>query len=146
MATGELEVELLGAFLTYPMTAVASEPGEPPTRIFDIHDNVEVTVDWSIPAPLARMIAGTFECDLYLESQGEGEEFEIEGPRQPVDPTKTSYNVVIKIPADRIKPAPGETDIPYKLTVTVIYKDVLGRPGPIAGFVELPMVQFYLDA
>jgi hypothetical protein len=146
MATGELEIELLGSITTYDMFAVASEPGEPPTRIFDIHDNVEVAVDWSIPDPLSRMIAGTFECDLYLESQGEGKEFEIESPPQVVDPSKTTYHAVIRIPADTIKPATDETDIPYKLTVTVVYKDVLGRPGPIAGFVELPLVQFYLDA
>jgi hypothetical protein len=128
------------------MRAEAREPGEPPTRIFDIHDTVEVYVEWSLPQPLARMICGTFDCDLFLESQGKGEEFEIEGHVVKLDPAKSVYFDVITIPADRIHPAPGETDIPYKLTVTVIYKDQLGRPGPIAGFVELPLVEFYKDA
>lgn len=146
MATGELEIELPGYIYTSQMTAVASEPGEPPTRIFDIHDDVEVVVDWSLPLPLARLICGTFDCDLYLESQGEGKEFEIEGPVVQLNPATTTYHAVIKIPHDTIVPAPGETDIPYKLTVSVTYKDQLGRPGPIAGFVELPMVQFYLDS
>ena len=146
MEKGVLEIELPGYIYNSQMTAEAREPGEPPTRIFDIHDTVEVAVEWSLPLPLARMICGTFDCDLFLESQGRGEEFEIEGPVVKLDHAKTTYNAVITIPADRIHPAPGETDIPYKLTVTVIYKDELGRPGPIAGFVELPMVEFYLDA
>ena len=146
MATGELEIELLGAFINTPMTAVASEPGEPPTRIFDIHDDVVVTVDWSLPLPLARMICGTFTVNLFLESQGKGREFDIDGPPQTLDPTKTAYHAEILIPHDTIVPSAGETDIPYKLTVTVNYRDQLGRPGPIAGFVELPLVQYYLDA
>ena len=146
MATGVLEIELLGAFINTPMEAVASETGEPPTRIFDIHDDVVVTVDWSLPLPLARMICGTFEVNLFLESQGRGREFDIDGPTQTLDPTKTAYHAEILIPHDTIVPAPGESDIPYKLTVTVNYHDQLGRPGPIAGFVELPLVQYYLDA
>jgi hypothetical protein len=146
METGKLEIELPGYIYTSTMKAEAREPGEPPTRIFDIHDLVEVYVEWSLPLPLARMICGTFECDLFLESQGKGEEFELEGPVQKLDASKTTYSAVIKIPPDRIVPAVGETDIPYKLTATVIYKDQLGRPGPIAGFVELPLVEFYKDA
>jgi hypothetical protein len=146
MATGDLEIELFGSVWNSPMTAVAYEPGEPPTRIFDIHDDVVVSVDWSLPYPLSRMICGTFDVDLYLESQGRGREFDLDGPTQTLDPSKTSYHAEITIPRDTIVPATGETDIPYKLTVTVTYKDQLGHPGPIAGFVELPLVQFYLDA
>lgn len=145
MTKGNLEIELPGFLYTSEMTAEAREPGEPPTRIFDIHDDVEVTVDWSLPMPYARMFCGTFDCDLFLESQGKGREFRIEGPNQSLDPTTNAYHAVIKIPRDTIQPVQGETNIPYKLTVTVTYKDATGRPGPIAGFVELPMVQFYKD-
>jgi len=144
-ATGNLEIELWTVINT-PMSAEANEPGELPTSIFDIHDDVVVTVKWSLPQPLARMICGTFDCDLYFESQGPGREFEFEGPVQTLDHTKTDYEAVIIIPANYIVPAPGETDIPYKITASVTYKDQGGRPGPIAGFVELPLVQFYLDA
>jgi len=145
MATGTLEIELLGAFVNTTMTSVASEPGEPSTTVFDIHDDVNVSADWSIPDPLSRMIAGTFEVTLYLEAQGDGEEFEIGLPAIAVNPALTAYHADILIPANRIVPPAGKTNVPYKLTTTVIYKDVLGTPGPIAGFVELPLVQFYLD-
>jgi hypothetical protein len=40
-------------------------------------------------------------------------------------------------------PGETETDIVYKMVVTVTSRDVSGRPGPIAGFVEYPMLQFY---
>jgi hypothetical protein len=145
MAAGELEVELLGYVGTYPMRAEASEPGEPPTRIFDIQDDVLVQVYWEIPESLNRIICGTFDCDLYLESQGKGKEFEIEGPPTPVDQAHNDYHVDISIPAGSIQTRPDETDIVYKMTASVTFKNTLGRPGPIAGFVELPMVQWYKD-
>jgi len=146
MATGEMEIEFPGYIGSYTMTAVASEPGEPPTRIFDIHDDVVVAVDWTIPEYLNRIICGTYDCDLYLESMGKGKEFEIEGPVVPCDQATNTYHASILIPHDSIVPAQDETDIVYKMTVSITYKNNLGKPGPIAGFVELPMVQFYLDA
>ncbi len=145
MATGQLEVELLGYVGTYPMKADASEPGEPPTRIFDIQDLVNVSVDWELPDSLNRIICGTFECDLYLESQGEGREFEIEGTPVPVNQANNHYHLDIPIPAGTIATVPPETDIVYQVTASVTFKNTLGRPGPIAGFVELPMVQWYKD-
>jgi len=150
--TGEFEVEagVPTSVLTGSIQAEAFEPGEAPTRIFDIRDDVVVTCQWSLTGSLARMICGTWECDVYLESIGEGAEFEFEGNNGnpiPLDPGGNGqYSTNITIPAGTIQPAPGETDIPYKMVVTVTYKDPAGHPGPIAGFVELPLVQFYLDA
>ena len=146
MATGQLEIEALGYVGSYPMSANASEPGEPPTRIFDVQDLVMVHVEWSIPLNFNRMICGTWECDLYLESQGEGKEFEIEGKPLAVDQGGNGqYQLDIPIPAGTIKPAPGETDIVYKVTASVTLKNTVGKPLPIAGFTELPMVQWYQD-
>jgi len=145
---GQFEVEAgvpVGA-LTGTIGAEAHEPGEPPTRIFDINDLVEVDCQWTLTGSLSRMICGTWTCDLYMESMGKGEEFEIEGCEMPLDPGGSgSYSCKIKIPPGRVHPAPDETDIPYKMVVSVTYKDPRGRPGPIAGFVELPLTQFYLD-
>jgi len=106
---------------------------------------VLVQVYWEIPESLNRIICGTFDCDLYLESQGKGKEFEIEGPPTPVDQAHNDYHVDISIPAGSIQTRPDETDIVYKMTASVTFKNTLGRPGPIAGFVELPMVQWYKD-
>jgi hypothetical protein len=147
--TGQFEVEagLPASLLTGTIQADAFEPGEPPTRIFDINDLVEVKVDWTLTGSLARMICGTWQADLYLESIGRGKEFEVEGCTVPLNPAGNGqYTCNIKIPSGTIKPDVGETDIVYKMVVTVTYKDPGGHPGPIAGFVELPIVQFYLDA
>lgn len=147
--TGQFEVEagLPASFLTGTIQADAFEPGELPTRIFDINDLVEVKVDWTLTGSLARMICGTWQVDLYLESIGKGEEFEIEGCTVDLSSSNNGqYTCTIPIRAGTIQPAAGETDIAYKMVVSVTYKDRGGRPGPIAGFVELPMVQFYLDA
>lgn len=146
---GQLEVEAgVPEYLLHgTIGAEASEPGEAPTNIFDINDLVEVKVDWTLTGSLARMICGTWQCDLYLESIGKGEEFEVEGCTVPLNSgSNGQYHCVIQIPAGRVHPAPGETDIAYKMVVSVTYKDPGGRPGPIAGFVELPIVQYYLDA
>ncbi len=110
MATGTLEIELLGAFVNTPMTSVASEPGEPSTTVFDIHDDVNVSVDWSIPDPLSRMIAGTFEVNIILESRGQGEEFEIGLPAIAVNPALTNYHADILIPANSDRSSPGENE------------------------------------
>jgi len=63
----------------------------------------------------------------------------------PVDQAHNDYHVDISIPAGSIQTRPDETDIVYKMTASVTFKNTLGRPGPIAGFVELPMVQWYKD-
>jgi hypothetical protein len=142
----EVEAGVAASVLTGKIGAEAHEPGEPATRIFDINDLVHVDCVWSLTGSMSRMICGTWQCDVYLESMGEGPEFEIEGCTMPLDPGGTGeYRCTIPIPAGKIQPAPDETDIPYKMTVSVTYKDPKGRPGPIAGFVELPLVQWYKD-
>jgi len=32
---------------------------------------------------------------------------------------------------------------PYKVVVTLIYKSLCGKPGPILGFAEFPTIQLY---
>lgn len=152
MTTGEFEVELgvPASALSGTIQAEAREPGELATRIFDIHDNWEVQVDWTLSGYLSRMICGSWALDVYLESIGPGDELELpQDPDDrdiPLDPTGSGkYSATFHVPADFVKPVPGETDIAYKMVVSLTYKDVGGRPGPLAGFVELPMVQFYQD-
>jgi hypothetical protein len=145
---GEFEVEagVPQSVLTGTIGAKAHEPIEPPTRIFDINDLVQVDCEWTLTGSIARMICGSWQCDLFLESIGQGEEFEIEGCTVPLDPGGTGeYSCTIQIPPGRIQPVPPETDILYKLVVSLTYKDPKGKPGPIAGFVSLPLVQFYRD-
>lgn len=99
---GQFEVEagVPVSALTGTIRAEAYEPGEAPTRIFDINDLVEVKCQWSLTGSLSRMICGTWTCDLYLESMGAGREFEIEGCQMPLDPGGTGqYSCTIRIPS-----------------------------------------------
>lgn len=148
VTTGEFEVEFV-PYLTGSVSGTVYEPGEPPTRIIDVADNWVVHLDWSLTGPLQRFVCGTWSVDAYMESMGAGDEFELPEPADiPLDPTGSGhYSADFNIPGGFMasKITPGETDIPYKIVATVTYKDLGGRPGPIAGFVEFPLVQFYQD-
>jgi hypothetical protein len=142
----EVEAGVPPSVLTGTIGADAHEPGESPTIIFDINDLVEVDCEWTLTGSMARMICGTWQCDLSLESIGPGDEITIKGCTVPLDPGGSgTYSCKIKIPPGTIKPVPPETNIVYKMVVSATYKDPKGRPGPIIGFVELPTVTFYLD-
>ena len=160
---GEFEVEFL-PYLQGTIGARVAEVGEAPSRILDINDAWTVDVDWTLTGPLQRFICGTWGVDVYMKSIGKGPEFELpdEGfeniPLQPS--TDGHYHARFDVPANFVKthvetwmeelkehgrPVKGEaeTDIAYKMVCTVASKDPNGRPGPIAGFVEMPMMQFY---
>jgi hypothetical protein len=156
---GEWEVEGIPG-LWGEIEATVYEVGEAPSRILDIHDPWNIDVKWKLSGPTARFICGTFAVDAYMESIGRGPEFELPDDAKELaeislQPNPTNeYSATFKVPADYIRTAvendPGhrperESDIVYKLVVTVTYKDPCGRPGPIAGFVEYPMLQFYYD-
>jgi len=152
MYTGEFEVEGI-AGLTGTIAVGVHEAGEPEARIFDVRDQLLIDVDWSLTGPLQRMVCGTFGIDVYMESIGKGREFELaDVDNIQVQPTGSGqYHQTITVPAGTIKThvekdGDVETDIVYKMVVTVTYRDPGGRPGPIAGFCELPMFQFYYDA
>lgn len=157
---GQFEVEFL-PYLQGSIEAQVYEKGEAPSRIIDINDPWFVEVNWSLTGPLQRFICGTWGVDVYLESIGRGPELEL--PDEyfeaiPVDRKDGHYHLKIAVPAGFIKThveswreerkehgrlPERETDIVYKMVATVTYKDQYGRPGPIAGFVEFPMLQFY---
>lgn len=146
--TGEFEVEFT-PYLHGTISGTVSEPGEAPTKIIDVNDNWNVHLDWTLTGPLQRYVCGTFSVDAYMESIGAGDEFELpEPPDIPLNPPGPgTYSADFNIPAGFMtsKIQPGETDVAYKIVATVTYRDPGGRPGPIAGFVEFPVVQFYKD-
>lgn len=159
---GEFEIEFT-PYLQGTIGALVSEVGEAPSRILDINDDWYVDCDWTLSGPLRRFICGTWSVDVYMESIGEGPEFELpdeEVEDIPLQPSADGhYSARFNVPAKFIQThledwreeraehgergGELETDIVYKMVVTVTYKDPMGRPGPIAGFVEYPMLQFY---
>jgi len=162
--SGDFEVEFL-PYLHGTIEAKVSEVGENPSRILDIHDPWYVQVDWTLTGPLSRFVCGSWSVDVYMESIGRGPEFELPDDKVdniPLQPGGSgNYSARIDVPGDFIKThletykeelkeggnplsRERETDIVYKMVCTVTYKDPSGKPGPIAGFVEMPMLQFYL--
>jgi hypothetical protein len=159
---GEFEVEVLPD-LHGTIGALVCEVNEQPSRIIDINDPWYVDIDWTLKGALQRFMCGSWGVDVYMESIGRGPEFELpdeDFERIPMDPTGNGeYHARVNVPAGFIKthqekhweelkekgkgPGETETDIVYKMVVTVTSRDVSGRPGPIAGFVEYPMLQFY---
>lgn len=159
---GEFEVEFL-PYLQGTIGAKLYEVGKEPSRILNINEDCVLEVDWSLTGAAQRFICGSWGIDVYMESIGRGPEFELPDedlqsiPLNP--PGDGHYHRAIPIPAGTVKThveswleelqeggglvGEPETDIVYKMVVTVTYRDVGGRPGPIAGFVEMPMLQFY---
>ncbi len=98
-----------------------------------------VYMRWCLSGSLRECICGFWCPTVHLESIGKGPEFSIHGPRVPLDCKKRCYGV--RIPGSGIDPAHCST--PYKLVATLQYLTPCWNPGPIVGFCELPLVQFY---
>lgn len=158
-AQGEFEIEGLTG-LNASIEAQVREVGETPSHILDIHDAWTVDVKWTLTGKMARMMCGTWAVDAFLESIGRGKDLELPDDTKDlaqveIQPYSTgNYQATFHVPADFIQAAwdkdeqgqlKREPSIPYKLVVTVTYKDPVGRPGPLAGFVEYPMLTFYYD-
>jgi hypothetical protein len=109
-----------------------------------------VRARWSIAGALASCICGDWCLHLYMESIGRGPEFhypEDEDLHLKLDPCQDTengkywYQQDIRVPAGTIREE--HCSVPYKPVVALTYRDYCERPGPMAGFVELPTIQFY---
>ncbi|WP_420641628.1 hypothetical protein [Candidatus Leptofilum sp.] len=139
---------------TYPplageMHAVVLENGRPSNNVIRTDQNWSVRVDWKLEGALVPCIAGNWCVTLFLESIGRGREFSFPLPHQeqirvPLDPCGNGeYTYDIQVPAHTIRDSDCST--PYKAVVALTYLDPCDRPGPMAGFCELPILQFYTD-
>ena len=109
-----------------------------------------VRVHWELEGALVPCICGYWCLNLFMESIGPGEEprLPVEEIRIPLDPCRKNvapgeYWYDITIPANTIDPE--NCGVPYKPVVALTYLDVCENPGPMAGFCELPILQFYED-
>jgi hypothetical protein len=140
---GKLEASLTEPFLYGDVSAMIYEKdGVRPTTIIRTDQEWGVKVYWFLKGSLAEYICGDWCARVHLESIGDGPEGSWESKKIPLNPCgdgKYYYDFEFK---------PGEItadycSTPYKLVVTVTYHSECYKPGPIAGFVELPIVQFY---
>lgn len=124
--------------------AVYELGGSAPTTVIDETQSWEARFDWGVHgSPLTKMLAGKWCLSLHLESIGPGPEvlLPVSGPKEvPFDPAISHYTAVITVPAGTIATS---ADVIYKVVACLTTKDALGRPGPIAGYVEGPILQFF---
>lgn len=139
---GKLETSLSEPLLYGDVTAkVYEKEGAKPTTIIRTDQEWGVKINWELKGSLAEYICGEWCIRVCLESIGHGPERNWEY-RIPLDPCGNgNYYYDFKF-----KPGDITADYcstPYKPVVTVTYNSVCHVPGPIAGFVELPILQFY---
>jgi len=147
MTKGSFEVSgapnLLNGYISADVYEIG---GVSPSNIIRIDEDWRVHLEWALEGTLKSMICGTWCIHLHLESIGKGPELdlpdpgpEIQVPLNPCGNGKYSYDFVVK--AGTIKPEHCST--PFKLVSTVVYENECGLPGPMAGFVEGSVLQFY---
>jgi hypothetical protein len=120
--------------------------GVNPTTIIRTDTNWAIHLQWKLTGALVPMICGKWCVHVYLESIGPGPELKLHDAIGPhyidLNPGGNgeyfSHFDVLKgtVTADHCS-------TPYKLVAAVTYLTSFGKPGPMAGFVEGPIVQFY---
>lgn len=139
---GKLEASFSEPLLYGDISAkVYEKEGAKPTNIIRTDQEWGVKIYWDLQGSLAEYICGEWCIRVCLESIGKGPErnWEYRIPLDPCGNGKYYYDF-------KFKPGDITADYcstPYKPVVTVTYNSVCHVPGPIAGFVELPILQFY---
>ena len=127
------------------ITAEILEEGKPTNYIIRSDKDWSVKVDWFLDGALTDCICGNWCLHLYMESIGPGPEFvlpygEVRVPLEPCGDGRYSYEIKVRPGTVR----PEHCSVPYKLVVALTYRTpVCDKPGPMAGFCELPIIQFY---
>jgi hypothetical protein len=137
----------LHGLLTGDISAHVHEVGSvDPVTILEADKDFIVHILWSLSGPLAPFVAGTWYVNVFFESIGPGPELKLPVPTISIplrpDVGINNYEARVDIPANTFRGA--DATIPYKMVSTVTYRAPNGRPGPMAGFVESPVLQLYV--
>jgi len=144
MSKGSFEVALPRPYLVGDIFAKVYEiGGASPTNIVRVDQDWGVKVHWDLKGSLAPFICGEWCLHLRLESLGPGPEIMFSAKRRiPLNPCgRGRYDFDLRVKRGKIRG--DHCSIPYKPVVTITYYTACHKPGPIAGFVELPIMQFY---
>lgn len=144
MASSKIEVSLSNPALAGTINAELYEVGgASPTTIIDYDQDWGITLDWQLTGSLVPFVCGTWCISLFFESIGNGPEFDLHHDHEiKLDPCNGGkYHYDFKVRKGTVKKE--HCGRPYKLVVAIVYETECHRPGPMAGFVELPMIQFY---
>lgn len=143
--------EPLNGLLSGAISAHVHEYGSvAPRTILEADKDARIHVRWTLDGVLAPFVAGTWYVNAFLELMGPGRDLRLPlmpGVAVPLTPRRgpVQYEAWVDIPANTITITDDEGTKPYKLVVTVTYRAPNNQPGPMAGFVDGPVLQFYKD-
>ena len=134
------------------VASVHEHGGIAPAQIIEIGTPWAINVNWSLKGANAHMVAGTWPGHPNRESIGPGPELSLGAFADSACPSLTlpnasgDYFCHFDAPAGLLTPADvPHQSLPMKLVVVLTYRDTLGHLGPIAGYYEGPVLQFYND-
>lgn len=117
----------------------------PSNRIINIDEDWGIKLQWWVRGRWARCLCGYWCVGAHFESIGHGPEFRLPHGAETLvklDPCgDLHYEYDFRVPAKYVKPEYCSSI--YKIVLSLTYRTPCKKPGPIAGFVELPLVQFY---
>lgn len=135
--------------LSVTVTDVA---GIPSPNVIRSGDTVRVKVDWYMQGALVPMLAGNWKVSVFLESLGPGPEIPVNGAPATVafsaftlgPGTRRNYSHTFTIGPNFPTPSQsaGASGV-YKLVAVLTCEALDGSAGPIAGFIESTILQFY---
>ena len=127
-------------------TATVHEHTNPtvPTTVIATDQEWAVQVHWETRGHMSNHLPGTWCVNVWIESIGEGDEKKIGWVHVPLSPgaDPVIYNAEITVPAGKVSVPPHQST-PFKLVTTVTYMWPNDIPGPMAGYIENPIIQFY---
>jgi hypothetical protein len=145
----------------FAVQGLGAQDVTPPTTIIRADQAWRVHIEWQTTGLAAAVMAGVFHVSAYLESIGPGADLKlpiVPGPAPdelnvPLlsgaftalaapDFGRRDYSRNINVPAGQV-PTDVDRSRAYKLVVAITYTEPTGAPGPMAGFREGPILQFY---
>lgn len=101
-----MSIEWGGLPFQSSMTNEVIDLGQVPHNVLDANEPFQVQVKWSVPAPLAPYLGGSFRLRAFAESIGPGPEQQIGATVVvAVVPGQVGYEATINVPGDTL---PGE--------------------------------------
>jgi hypothetical protein len=132
------------------ITATAHEhAGAPPSTIIRTDQSWAVNVSWVTTGFATGMISGLWHLHVMLESIGPGADLDLIDPADHIIPLTPGPSPVNYFAHFDVTPAQnpnvGASGGLYKLVVSLTYREPSAGnpPGPMAAFVEGPILQFY---
>lgn len=113
-------------------------PGTTPTTIIRTNQEWYIKMSWKTFGALNCLMCGNWQLEVYLEQMGKGEYDLPNSARSvPFVSSPHQYHHEIHFPANKVPEGV------YRIVVTIKMQGPTGIPGPVVGFAEGPLVQFY---